>query len=293
MASSAADAKVHQKAWLDSSIAEKYKRGENATKPFADVLVQKSGLTKSEAEAGNYVLDIAAGTGAVEAAIYSALPEEKWDTLKVLGTDISGPMLEYLKARAETEGWKGVETAIVDGHDIKLPPNTYTHIFVNFGIFMLPPTALPTCLSLLRPEGFIGITTWSDLPWIPLVARAIARLPTPRPYCPTAAEIETKIYNGRAWNTPAYVAAQLREAGFEKVQTQEEVRDVEVGTPEQFMLPMAMPLAMVSTWWAEAEREKVLGDVQREMLEVVREDVERGDGRMRFSGILGMGWKGV
>lgn len=167
---------------------------------------------------------------------------------------------------------------------------------------MLPPTVLPTCLSLLRPAGFVGITTWSNLHWIPLIARAIARLPSPQPYCPTAAEIEAKIYNGRAWNTPAYVAAQLKEAGFEKVQTQEEVRDVEVGTPEQFMEPMAMPLAMVSTWWAEAEREKVLedvqrekvlGDVQREMLEVLREDAEGGVVRMRFSAILGIGWKGV
>lgn len=128
MAQSAADAKVHQKAWLDSSIAEKYKRGEFATKPFADVLVQKSGLTKSEAEDGNYVLDIAAGTGAVEAAIYSALPKEKWDALKVLGTDISGPMLEYLKARAETEGWKGVETEIVDGNVSLLPSLSISHV---------------------------------------------------------------------------------------------------------------------------------------------------------------------
>jgi hypothetical protein len=175
--------------------------------------------------------------------------------------------------------------------DIKLAPNTYTHLFINFGIFMLPLTTLPTTHSLLKASGFIGITTWSSLAWIHLVAQAIDRLPEPRPYCPSKDEIEAKIYQGRAWNTPQYVAKVLKDAGFENVQVQEADRDVEVGTPEQFMEPMGIPLSMISTWWPEVERESLLEILKREMLEIVKETAEGGVVRMKFAAILGTGWK--
>lgn len=100
--------------WQDKATAERYARAELATRPFADLLVQSSRLGTARPEDEVYVLDIAAGTGAVEASIYSALPKEKLDTVKVLGTDLSQSMLDYLEARAEKEGWKGLETKIVD-----------------------------------------------------------------------------------------------------------------------------------------------------------------------------------
>jgi ubiquinone/menaquinone biosynthesis C-methylase UbiE len=108
--------------WLqDKSIAEKYARGELATRPFAEILVQTSRLATAKPEDEVYVLDVAAGTGAVEAAIYGALPKEKLGTVKVLGTDISQSMLDYLKVRGEKEGWKGLETEVVDATVSALP----------------------------------------------------------------------------------------------------------------------------------------------------------------------------
>jgi ubiquinone/menaquinone biosynthesis C-methylase UbiE len=101
--------------WKDKASAEKYARAELATRPFADLLVQTSKLPAARPEDEVYVIDIAAGTGAVEAAIYDALPKEKLDTVKVLGTDLSQSMLDYLEARGEQEGWEGLETKIVDG----------------------------------------------------------------------------------------------------------------------------------------------------------------------------------
>jgi hypothetical protein len=175
--------------------------------------------------------------------------------------------------------------------DIKLAPNTYTHLFINFGVFMLPPATLPTSHSLLKASGFIGITTWSSFAWIRLVAQAIDRLPEPRPYCPSDVEIEVKIYQGRAWNKPQYVAKALEDAGFENVQVQEADRDVEVGTPEQFMEPMGFPLSMISTWWPEEDRENTLENLKREMLELVKEMAEGVVVRMKFAAILGSGWK--
>jgi len=108
-------------AWQDTSAAQKYARGELATRHFADILVHKSGLAKAENDI--YALDIAAGTGAVEAAIYEALPKEKWGGTRVLATDISEPMLQWVKARGEKEGWTGLETQIVDGRVSLVPTN--------------------------------------------------------------------------------------------------------------------------------------------------------------------------
>ena len=99
------------------------------------------------------------------------------------------------------------------------------------------------------------------------------------------------MYQGRAWSKASYVAQQLTEAGFENVQTQEEGREVEIGTPEQFMEPMGMPLGIISTWWPEEDRAKLLEAVKKEMLEVVREIAEGGVVKMKFVAIMGTGWK--
>ncbi|KAF2711849.1 S-adenosyl-L-methionine-dependent methyltransferase, partial [Pleomassaria siparia CBS 279.74] len=241
--------------WTEGDVAKRYARGELATRPFAEGLVRTAGLANATGNVN--VLDIAAGTGAVEAAMYAALPKDKWNSAKVLATDISESMLAYLKSRGEEQGWSGLETKIMDGAAIDLPQDTYTHVFVNFGIFVMPLTVVPTCKTLLIPGGFIGITTWSYLSWVDILSRAIARLSIPQLYCPIASEIESKMYNGHAWNDPLFVVSQLNNAGFQNVEFREEEREVEVGTPEQFMLPMALPLKMISsTWWKEEEREE-------------------------------------
>lgn len=121
MSQSAQGSKGTFEFWKDKSAAEIYARGELVTRPYAEILVQTSRLATAKPEDEAYVLDIAAGTGAVEAAIYSALPKEKLGTVKVLGTDISQSMLDYLKARGEKEGWKGLDTEIVDGAVSDLP----------------------------------------------------------------------------------------------------------------------------------------------------------------------------
>ncbi|KAI4671219.1 uncharacterized protein J4E88_009252 [Alternaria novae-zelandiae] len=103
--------------FLDAESAQKYKNAEKATRPYVKTIVQQSGIAaylETGAEAN--ILDFACGTGVVAQEIYDTVPKEKWEQLKVLGTDISPPMLEYLRARGETQGWTGLDTKIVDGN---------------------------------------------------------------------------------------------------------------------------------------------------------------------------------
>ena len=101
-------------AWQKSDIAEKYANAENATRPFTRIVVEKSGLAQSNSSA--YVFDLATGTGAAIKELYDTVPKENWGQMKVLGGDVSPPMLEYLKKRGEEEGWAGLDTQIVDGN---------------------------------------------------------------------------------------------------------------------------------------------------------------------------------
>jgi ubiquinone/menaquinone biosynthesis C-methylase UbiE len=103
--------------FLGAEVAQKYKNAENATRPYAKTIIERSGIAahlNSGAEAN--VLDFACGTGVVVQELYDTIPKENWEQLKVLGTDISSPMLKFLKARGEKQGWMGLETKVVDGN---------------------------------------------------------------------------------------------------------------------------------------------------------------------------------
>lgn len=108
-------------AWSQADVAEKYANAENATRPFARIMVEKSGLPSSisssqEGKEVYNVFDLATGTGAAIQELYDAVPREKWGQLKVLGGDLSAPMLAYLGKRGEKQGWMGLETRVVDGN---------------------------------------------------------------------------------------------------------------------------------------------------------------------------------
>jgi ubiquinone/menaquinone biosynthesis C-methylase UbiE len=99
---------------MDSDAARKYENAENATIPFAKILIEKSGLAGFDGKEA-HILDLACGTGAVIKELYDAVPREKWGKLKVLGADVSPPMLSYLAARGTAQGWPNLETRVVDG----------------------------------------------------------------------------------------------------------------------------------------------------------------------------------
>jgi ubiquinone/menaquinone biosynthesis C-methylase UbiE len=111
-----------QSVWHDPATATAYANAENATRPSARVLVSKANLS---AFPNPYIFDLATGTGAAVHEIYAAVPKEQWGKVKVLGGDVSEPMLAYLKAKGEAEGWSGLEVGVVDGKVRLLLPISY------------------------------------------------------------------------------------------------------------------------------------------------------------------------
>lgn len=279
--------------WQDPSIAEKYFRAEAATRPFAEIILDKasivSELTTRNAQVNAF--DFGCGTGVVTAALHEAVPKEKHGNLKVLGGDISESMLEFLRKRGQKNGWPGLSTQIVDGANIQLEGEQFTHIFGNAIIFFLPIDTLPKLFSLLRPGGFIGITTWSAYGWYPFLEKTVERMST-RVVLPSLSEVKNVIHKGSPWDEAPFVKEQLEKAGFQSVEIVQKKEKIACGTPAQFCESMAMPLKMVAAYWEESKREEMLKEMTAELEKVMAEEVGEGEQcYMVMEGNVGVGWK--
>ncbi|KAJ4335813.1 hypothetical protein N0V95_008788 [Ascochyta clinopodiicola] len=282
-------------AWQTSNIAQLYKSAENATRPFAAIMVSKTNLQHSVASSPACIFDLACGTGAVEAEIYAAVEQRNWDAVEILAGDISAPMLEYLDARAQREGWTGVTTRAVDGAKLELSgqEEPFSHVFVGFGIFVLPPGTLRTLAARLQPRGALAVTTWAKVPWYRLLEKTYARIED-GPEVPSVAQLWGIMTNGEPWFEADFVEQQLLEAGLQGVETVQRKLKIDCGTPEVFMTTMGFVLGMLSKGWSEDVREKWLKEVGETMKEVVVEEAGGMDKHvlMDFEGIVGVGWKG-
>ncbi|KAH7067159.1 hypothetical protein FB567DRAFT_541870 [Paraphoma chrysanthemicola] len=283
--------------WSDPEVAQRYLNAENATRPMARALIQKTDLATRKDKSN--IFDLATGTGAAVQEIYDAVPKEKWGDINVLGGDVSQGMLSYLDARGKSNGWTGLRTQIVDGNNLQElvdKEERFTHTICTFAIFILP-TALPHLHTLTLPGGFIGLTTWTHLPWYPIVARSISLMPAPQPPCPSAAEVQARLMSNRAWGEEGFVAEQLREAGFVEVQTDVKRAVAKVGTPKVYMASMQFPLGILRGMWEEVGEEqkdewmKVLNEVMyKEVVEMV--GGEDGVAELEFEAVVAWGRKG-
>ena len=175
--------------------------------------------------------------------------------------------------------------------NITLPPNTYTHIFANFIIFGLPTTTLRSLHSILKPGGFIGVTTWSYYAWYPYVVRAINSLPDPPPV-PTEQECHAMISQNRPWEDPNYVLKSMEEAGYLEVEVIQEDHLCEAGNSDQFVDAMYMPLQMVGSRWEEGKRKELVKDVQMALKSQIEKEFGVGNPvKMEFKAIIGMARK--
>jgi ubiquinone/menaquinone biosynthesis C-methylase UbiE len=284
-------------AWQDPALAEKYALAEVATRPYAETILDKSSVVSNinQHNAAVNAFDIGCGTGAVIAALYDQVTKENWDNVKVLGGDISQAMLTYLDKRGEKNGWTGLSTKIVDGADIQLENNQFTHVFANLIIFFLPLGTMQKLFDLLQPGGFLGLTNWATLGWYPLLERAITNMADPPP-CPTLSSIHDLFQRGNDWHEPSFVKQQLEDAGFQDVEVvTEKKKNIQFGTPKQFCDNMMMPMKMIAMQWEESKREDIVKRVMEEFRKVLAE-VAGGEDKqlyMDLNGVVGVGWKPV
>jgi len=278
--------------WKSEEAARKYARAEAVTRPFCRQLITQAGLRDYDSALN--VLDLACGTGAATAALYETLKEVNNPSTKVtvFCGDIGPAMVEWVRERGKREGWEGMEAHIMDGQSLRLPSNTFTHVLCTFSIFMMPDDTLSKCLELLVPGGTLGITTWSRLSWYPLLARAISASES-KPYLPSEEEFEARLFGGVPWQDINWVQTTMESEGFQQIVVRNEKMKLNCGEPSEFVTMMFMMIRMLSTFWEENDRERLIKEVTKALQEETEEEVQATDGKLYlvFEALVGTGRK--
>jgi len=171
----------------------------------------------------SYVLDNACGPGIVTEQVKLLQPQTK-----ILAGDVSPAMVEDVKQKIESKGWKNVETEELDMRNLsKLADNTFTHVLTNFGTFVPnePGSTLLAIKEMYRvlQIGGVAVTTlWAgnflmsllvsmtdkvDRAWLTAfyeTARLVRPLEEPR----EAMKIEPEMLKG------SWLLKQLEDGGF-------------------------------------------------------------------------------
>jgi len=162
--------------------------------------------------AGEQILDVGCGCGATTLE----LARRAGSGGSVLGVDISAPMLEVARQRADAAGLGNVHFECADAQTHTFAEASRDVVFSRFGVmFFTDPTAAFANLGrALRPGGRLSFVCWQALalnPWmaIPLgvAARHLTLPPPPPPGAPGAF----------AFADRARVTGILHDAGFADV----------------------------------------------------------------------------
>lgn len=122
------------------------------------------------AENPGRVLEIAAGTGVVTAALREALPDSS-----IVATDLNEAMLAIARANTEI---LGVEWRTADAQDLPFDAESFDAVACQFGIMFFPDPAraIAEMMRVLRPGGVVAIYVWGSLEQNPaaLVVQEVA-----------------------------------------------------------------------------------------------------------------------
>jgi len=109
-------------------------------------------------EPGQQVLDLACGTGLVTLAAGAIVG----DGGSVLGTDLSGQMVEVARQRAIEQRASNVAFRRMDAETLKLPDATFDVVLCSLGLMYVPDPqqALREWRRVLKPGGRVAIAVW-------------------------------------------------------------------------------------------------------------------------------------
>jgi SAM-dependent methyltransferase len=168
-------------------------------------------LEALDPQPGDVVLELAAGTGDVAAALAGRVE-------RILATDVSPAMVEAARRR----GLDGVEHRVMDLQAPDLEDASVDAVVCRFGYMLVPDrdAALRETRRVLRPGGRLAFATWAPArrnPWATafgpvLLERGLTE--PPRPGDP----------GQFALGDPGEIERLVRSAGFQRV----DVREVEV-----------------------------------------------------------------
>jgi SAM-dependent methyltransferase len=150
------------------------------------------------------LLEIAAGTGIVTAALAVALP-----AASIVAADLNQPMLDHAAAKP---GLGRVEFRQADAMALPFADRSFDAVVCQFGIMFMPdrPAAYREAARVLRSGGRFLFNTWSPVAENPVAAAVLRGLSALHPG--QASWFVERIPHG--YGDPAVIAADLAAAGL-------------------------------------------------------------------------------
>ena len=185
-------------------------------------------LARSEVAAGESVLEIGCGTGAATAPFAEAVGERG----RVVGIDISEPMLAGARERISQSGLRNITLLQADAQVQAFEPNRFDLIASRFGVmfFADPAAAFRNLLGAARPGGRLCFACWATLEenrhWLIPYEVALRHLGPPAPKPPHAP-------GPMAFAEPDYVRSFLEGAGYEGIEIRRETPDIIGAGPQE------------------------------------------------------------
>ena len=153
------------------------------TGPVNDWLVDKA-----DAQPGQTILEIAAGTGDLGFHLAERVGEEG----HVISTDFVPEMVDVARANGQALGRTNVDYRVMDAESMDLGDDSVDGVVCRFGYMLMadPVAALKETRRVLRDGGPLGFAVWSGAdrnPWAAMPAMTLVQLghvPPPEPGLP-------------------------------------------------------------------------------------------------------------
>jgi SAM-dependent methyltransferase len=167
---------AERRRWNDCAWAAAWPKRERLTTAVTDVLLSQVQLLP-----GHAVLDV--GTGGGVAALEAARIVGDG---RVVGADISAPLIELASDRAEAQGATNASFVVADVQHDTVPGGPFDAAISQFGVmfFDAPETAFANIRRQLVSGGRLGFACWQAAglnPWFPGPALAGIAPPPPPP----------------------------------------------------------------------------------------------------------------
>ena len=208
------------------------------------------------------VLDVAAGAGGQTlAAARRAGPDGH-----VLATDISSNILAFAERSARDAGLRNVETRVVDGEELDVPPGTFDAVISRVGFIYFPDrhAAFVGMRQALRPGGRLAGIVYSTPEAngffsVPIsIIRRRARLPAPAPGQPGPFSL----------GAPGVIETALERAGFTDIEARRVAAPLRLPSTAEYLRFARESFGALHQMLAgvtEAEREATWDEITREL----------------------------
>lgn len=211
-----AEANAVQRECWNSAVAAKWVRHQAVMDGLLAEVTERL-MAAAAPRPGHSVLDVGCGAGTVTLEAARRVGPEG----RVLGLDLSAPLLERARERLRDEGLERVALLEADAQTAPLEPAGFDLVVSRFGVmfFADPVAAFGNLRAALRPGGRIAFAAWAELdanPWFAVPRRAaVDRLGEPAPAAPRSP-------GPFAFAEAPYVMEILTSAGFADVLVERE-----------------------------------------------------------------------